>query len=53
MSKNPIEEMLMPCPLDICDGSGVLDEDTGAPGAHDRFCPHSKPDPDYDADNTF
>jgi len=34
---NPTEEMRMPCPLDICDGSGMV------PGAEledaDRECP--------------
>jgi len=38
MSKNPMEEMSMPCPYDECDGDGILHEDDGTDGARDRLC---------------
>lgn len=44
---NPIEKMTMPCPLDVCDGSGLI----GAidPWDDDRICPHMDTD-DYEPD---
>lgn len=53
MTKNPMEEMLMQCPMDTCDGTGIVEGDDGTDGAHDRICPHTKPDDDYDADSRF
>lgn len=35
---NPLEEMDMPCPMDICDGSGFI---AGRGDEDDRPCPHT------------
>ncbi len=36
---NPMEEMSLPCPLDICDGSGIIERDDGSDNERDRKCP--------------
>ena len=34
---NPMEDMILPCPLDICDGTGMVwNEDT----REEEECPH-------------
>lgn len=44
---NPMEDMLMPCPLDICDGSGIIG---GVDDESDRKCPHTD-EGDHDAND--
>lgn len=53
---NPLESMDLPCPLDLCDGSGFIsedefDQDSGQTitGAATRLCPHMQ-DKENDTD---
>ncbi len=36
---NPLESMSQPCPLDLCDGSGVVPMDDGRGDMRDQQCP--------------
>lgn len=38
---SPLEEMSMPCPLDLCEGDGIVRRDDGSDGAYDEPCPHT------------
>lgn len=44
-----IEEMSLPCPEDICDGSGTVVDEEGV----DRTCPHVLEDDRYDPDRDY
>jgi len=44
-------DILVPCPLDICDGSGVTGNDDGSDGAYESACPHTIPDDSHNDDD--
>jgi hypothetical protein len=45
---NPLEDMLLPCPLDFCDGDGIIHQDDGSDGANDYPCPCRSEEGNYD-----
>lgn len=44
-----VEDMSLPCPEDICDGSGTVVDEEGV----DRTCPHVLEDDRYDPDRDY